>query len=93
MICNCPYCAETLPEKLIDGFILCPSCNRLIESTDEHRLVAAYRVMKKNHVSNYKQFKCQMQLSDKDINFLTKCLDDECLSVEEFEKKLKSPAV
>lgn len=92
MICNCPYCAETLPEKLIDGFILCPHCNRLIESTNEHRLIAAYRVMKKNHVVNYKQFKYQMQLSDKDISFLAECSDNECLSVEEFERKLKTPA-
>jgi uncharacterized Zn finger protein (UPF0148 family) len=43
MISYCPFCANALPEKLIDGVIFCPKCNRMITSSDENILLSAYR--------------------------------------------------
>ena len=90
MICYCPFCSQSLPEKLIDGLILCPKCNRLIESTPEHKLLAAYRILKRNRTTNLKQFKFELQLSEKEFNYVVDCYDNEFLSVEEFQKKLKA---
>lgn len=92
MISHCPFCAEVLPEKLIDGFILCPKCNKIINSSHANELLAAFKVLKKKQGCNLKQFKFEMQMNDADFDFVVNAFEIDCLSVQEFEKKIKTLA-
>jgi len=90
MICYCPFCSSTLPETLIDGVTFCQKCSRIINSTKQNELVSAYRLLVKNQYSNMTQFKTHLRLSKNDFDLLIDCFENEDLSVEEFEKKIKA---
>ena len=90
MISYCPFCAEPLPEKLIDGFILCPKCNKIIDSSHKNKLLAAFKVLKKKQCCNLKQFKFEMQMNDADFEFVVNAYEVDCLTIQEFEKKVKA---
>ena len=88
MISYCPFCANALPEKLIDGVIFCPKCNRMITSSDENILLSAYRQLLKNKFATHKQFRYDLQISDEHFKIIMNAFDED-LSVQEFQKKLK----
>jgi hypothetical protein len=83
MISYCPFCADILPERLIDGFILCPKCNKIIESSRKNILLAAYKILKKKQYTNLKQFKFE----------ILEAYEIDCLTLQEFEKKIKTLVV
>jgi hypothetical protein len=93
MISYCPFCADILPERLIDGFILCPKCNKIIESSRKNILLAAYKILKKKQYTNLKQFKFEMQLDDADFEIILEAYEIDCLTLQEFEKKIKTLVV
>lgn len=89
MLCYCPFCADSLPEKLIDGIIFCPKCSRMIESSRQNHLLSAYRQLLKNKFANQKQLRFTLQINEADFQFIMDAFDED-LSVQEFEKKIKS---
>jgi hypothetical protein len=89
MLVNCPYCASNFPIPCLNGFIFCARCERVVESDKKNIFMSAYRLIKKNHYSNYDQLKCHLRLTEDDLSFLLSCYEKENLSIEEFEKKLQ----
>lgn len=90
MISYCPFCSEMLPERLIDGLILCPKCNKIIESSRKNILLSAFKILKKKQHTNFKQFKFELQLNDADFELVIEAFEIDCFSVQEFEKKIKT---
>lgn len=88
MLCYCPFCADTLPEKLIDGVIFCPKCSRMVETSWENHLLSAFRQARKNKFSNYKQLKFDLQMNEKDFEFVIRAYEDQ-LSIDEFQKVIR----
>ncbi len=93
MICYCPFCANELPEVLVDGAIFCPKCSRIILSSKENEYLAAYRIIKQKRYTNQDQLKQHLRISKKELDDLIEIYENQNYSAEEFEKKLKAGAI
>jgi len=87
MINNCPHCGHGLPYALKDGLTHCPHCNRVFDSSDFNRLIAASWLVRRERAS-MERLQHQVGLSEDEAILVYTFVGEYCYSHEDFCKFL-----
>ncbi len=84
MLIMCPHCGHHLPQPLIDGMSSCLNCQRTFDSSRRNLILATAWVIRRKNVSGVEYLADHFGLSIDDAEFVSRVVDDECCSHEEF---------
>lgn len=92
MIYACPNCGHQLARELNDGLAHCTHCNRIFDSSDYNRLLAAGWLVRR-HNQSIDQLKFQMNLPEDEAILVCTFVGDHGYTHDEFQRLLKKLGV
>ena len=89
MIVLCPFCGYSLSEKLNDGISTCENCNRVFDSSDRNRILAASWAARRWHLNDAQVLESKFNLTRDECCLINQYVIQLLYSHDEFSKMLE----
>lgn len=89
MIYVCPYCGDSLPNKLLDGISYCGGCEKSFDSSKVNRILNAAWMIFRQNPSSIEKIQKAVNLTNAEAILLEAFMMHSMYSMEEFKKALE----